>query len=218
MEANMKRKLLGTLLVTLAVQGCATQQGTSALECGGGGAVAALLVCKLAGGNNQTCAAAAAGVGAAGAAICYSYANKIQQHRKELAQRGDSVNARIQYLQSINKDTDDLNRQLAQRLNAVTQSTDQAVEALARGQTTRDQLARERKSLDNEVKSAQAQVDTADQELRSAQDYRAQQFKVQQTSSNAQANELDAQIARLQNLLSQAQRNTTALAEQRQRI
>jgi uncharacterized protein YgiM (DUF1202 family) len=199
------------LLVMVLVTGCATQQGTSALECGGGGAAAALILCKLAHGSDASCAALAVGAGAAGAAICYSYADKVQKHRAQLAGHEKDLNAQIQYLHSLNQDTEELDKQLAAKVTAVTKSTDQTVASLAQGQATQADLNRQRQALDNEVKAAQTQVNAAAQELKSAQ-----QFRSQQTSGPSSA--LDAEIARLQDLLNQAQRNTSALAAQRQRI
>jgi hypothetical protein len=206
----MVQKRITALLVVILVTGCATQQGTSALECGGGGAVAALILCKLAKGSDASCAALAAGAGAAGAVICYSYADKIQKRRAQLAGHEKDLNAQIQYLQTVNQDTEDLNKQLAAKVTTVTKSTDQAVASLAQGQTTQAELSKQRQALDNEVKAAQTQVNAAAQELKSAQ-----QFRDQQTSPSSV---YDAEIARLQDLLNQAQRNTSALAAQRQRI
>jgi septal ring factor EnvC (AmiA/AmiB activator) len=193
------------------VAGCATEEGSSAVECGGGTAAGALILCKLFGGSNQSCAALAVGAGAAGAAICYSYASKIQKHRRELAGHEQDLDARIKYLRQVNQDTEELNNQLAAKVASVTKSTDQAVDAITRGQASQAQLAQTRQVLDNEVQAAQRQVNTVAQELQSAQQFRAQQ-------TSGPSFELDDQIARLQNLLNQAQRSTSALAAQRQRI
>jgi len=204
------RKLLAVLLLPL-VASCSSPQRTAALECGGGAAAAAILLCKLSGGNDKTCIPVAVGTGAAGAAICYSYADRIQKRRQALAGQEGSLDARIRYLHGVNQDTEELNRQLAAKVKSVTASTDQAVAALYAGRTSQDQLAQERAALDREVQSAQQQVATAGQELRSAQ-----QFRAQQAAGTTGA--LDAEIARLQGLLAQAQANTSALAAQRQRI
>lgn|SRR5271165_61142 len=207
----MPQKPIGMLLLACAMTGCATQQQTSALECGAGGAVAAILLCKLAGGNDKSCAAIAVGVGAAGGAICYSYANNIQKRRKELAAQGDTLSAHLKYLQGVNHDTEVLNTQLTTQVNSVTKSTDQAVDSLAKGQMTQADLTHQRQALDNQVNAAQAQVNAVSQELQSARQYRAQH-------AATPSPDMDAEIARLQDLLSQAQRSTSALAAQRQRI
>jgi archaellum component FlaC len=208
---TMSRLRVAALGLSLLAAGCATQQGTAALECGGGGAAGAVLLCKLAGGSDQKCAALAVGVGVAGAAICYSYASNIQKHRNELAGHENDLDARIKYLHGVNDDTQELNRQLAAKINVVTQSTDQTADAIAKGTATQDQITQKRKELDNEVKAAQAQVDTAARELKSAKEFQAKQ----PPGSTAA---LDAEIARLQGLLNEAQRDTNALAAQRQRI
>jgi len=173
--------------------------------------VLAAVICKMAGGNNASCAAIGAGAGAAGAAICYSYANNIQKRRQALAAQGNTLSAHLTYLQGVNQDTAALNAQLASKVTAVTNSTDQAVAALDKGQMTEADLAHQRQALDAQVNAAQAQVNTAAQELQSARQYRAQQ-------GSAPSPELDSEIARLQDLLTQAQRSTSALAAQRQRI
>jgi hypothetical protein len=193
------------------LMGCATQEQTSAVECGGGSALGAVLLCKLAGGNNGTCAAIAAGAAAAGAAICYSYASKIQKHRRELVGHEQDLDARIKYLREVNQETVELNRQLATKVDSVTRSTDQVVDIIARGQVTQAQVDHQRQALDKEVKAAQGQVNTVAQELQSAQQFRAQ------LKSGSSA-DLDTEIARLQDLLSQAQRSSNVIAAQGMRI
>lgn len=207
----MVKSSIAALVTAVLVSGCATQQGTSALECGGGGAVAALVLCKLAKGNDATCAALAAGTGAAGAAICYSYADKVQKRRAQLAGHENDLDAQIRYLHTVNQDTEELNKQLAAKVAAVTKSTDQAVAAVAQGQTNLAELNRERAGLDNEVKAAQTQVDAAAKELKSAQAFRAKH-------ASEPGGPYDAEIARLQDLLNQAQTNTSAIAAQRLRL
>jgi hypothetical protein len=206
----MLYKWLLLFIVCLGLADCATPQQNAALECGAGGALGALLLCELAGGRGPACAAVTAGVGAAGAAACYSYVNHVQKHRQELAGREQDLDARIHYLREVNQDTEQLNQQLAARVADATNSVNQAVAAVQRGQLSQDQLTQQRRALDNQVSSAQTQVAAVSQELRDAR-----QFRAGQSGTSA---DLDTQIQRLQDLLDQAQRNTTALAAQRQRI
>ncbi|MDE3012099.1 MAG: hypothetical protein KGI67_14540 [Pseudomonadota bacterium] len=203
-------KCLVPALLTAVLAACATAQGTSGVECGVGGALATVALCKAFGGSDKHCAELAILVGGAGGALCYSYAQNIQQRRAALAGKENDLDARIAYLHGLNHDTEELNRQLAERVKVITASTDDAVAALRKGQTSQAQLAEQRRQLDAQVSGAQTQVAAAQQELQSAQAFRARQ--------PAPAPALDSEIARLEGLLADAQRKTTALAAQRQRI
>jgi chromosome segregation ATPase len=149
-------------------------------------------------------------VGVSDATACYTYASRVHQRREQLVGQEDQLDAQLHYLQDVNADTQDLNAELAIRVEEATARTDIAVESLARGEMTESELAQLRAILDNEVFSAQRQLDTASRELQVAERYRSRQ----QPSTAA----LDAQILRLQALVNEAQGRTRAIVAQRQRI
>ncbi len=76
---------------------------------------------------------------------------------------------------------------------------------------TQSELTQLRAILDNEVSFAQRQLNAASNELQAAEQYRSRQPAPTRAA-------LDAQIARLQALLNEARRQTTALVAQRERI
>ncbi len=189
----------------------AVQPTVSALECGSGSVAAAIVACRAAGGHTGHCAIVAAGAGASGATVCYSYATTIKKRREELVAQEDQLDAHIGYLKDVNQDTVALNEQLKAKITEVTARTDTAVESLASGEMSQTELAQLQAILDLEVSGAQRQLDTVTRELQAAQQYRSRQ-------PPGTAARLDEEIARLQELLNQAQRDTSALASQRQRI
>jgi hypothetical protein len=189
--------------------GRALQPTVSAFECGGGSVKDAIASCRAEGGKYGHCAIVAWHAGVSDATACYTYASRIHQRREQLVGQEDQLDAHMHYLQDVNADTEDLNAELAIRMEEVTARTDTAVDSLAQGEMTESELAQLRAILDNEVLSARRQLDTASRELQVAERYRSQQ-----PSTAA----LDAQIARLRALVNEAQDRIRALVAQRQRI
>jgi hypothetical protein len=200
-------------LVLVFMSGLATSAGPTAkagLECGLGTAGISFLACKLSGKSSKECAEIGAGVGLAGALACSLYAKHLEARRKELAGKENNLDAQIHYVQGLNADTQQLNANLTQRVTSVTQDTDKLVAQISQQQITQEQLAHERKTRDDLVKTSQSEVAQGTQALQEAK-----QFRAQQSSSSA---ELDAEIAKQEQLLAQAQRQVDLLAAQRARV
>lgn len=188
----------------------AVQPTVSAFECGGGSVRAAIASCRAEGGHYGHCALVASRAGVTGATSCYTYANQVRKHRAQLIGQEDQLDAQTHYLQDLNMETAKLNDELTSRAEDAKARADIASDSLAQGQMTASELNQLRAILDVEVSSAQRQLDAASQELQAAERYRGQQ------PSPVAA--LDAQIARLQSLLEETQRDTSALVAQRQRL
>lgn len=197
-------------LVAAVTAGCATTTQTAGLECGLGGAGASYLACKLAGGTDAHCAEIGAAVGAGGALACSLYARHLEQRRKELAGKENDLDAQIRYVQGLNADTQQLNADLAQRVASVTQSTDKLVAEIQQQQISQTQIAQERKSRDDTLRTSQDEVNQGTQALQTARDLRAKDSH----SSPA----LDAAIRQQEQLLAEAQRQVGLLAAQRDRV
>lgn len=189
----------------------AMQPTVSAFECGGESIKSTIASCRAEGGHYGRCAIVASRAGVSGATACYNYASVIRKRRDQLVGKEDQIDAEISYLRDVNRDTEALNTELSGKLEEVTARTDTAVESLAQGEMTQSELAQLHAILDNEVAFAQRQLDAASSELQAAEQYRSRQ-------SPPSTEALDAQIARLQALLNEARRRTTALVAQRGRI
>lgn len=187
----------------------AVQPTVNAFECGGGSVKAAIASCRAEGGSYGRCAIVASRSGVSDATACYSYAAEIHQRREQLVGQEDQLDAQIRYLADVNADTERLNAELNARIEDAAARTDAGVDSLAQGEMTGSELAQLRSILDVEVSSAQRQLDAASRELQAAERYRSRQPAVAA---------LDAEIARLQALLNETQRQTNALVAQRQRI
>jgi hypothetical protein len=216
----MKRPGLNSCVigvVAAALAGYATSAiGTTSdttkagLECGLGGAAVGYLACRLAGKSNAECAKVGAGVGLAGALACSLYARHLEERRKELAGKENDLDAQIRYVQGLNADTKQLNADLTKRVSSVTQDTDKLVAEIAQQQISQDQLARERKTRDDLIKTSQAEVTQGTQALATSKQFRAQK------GDSAAA--LDAAIAQQEQLLAEAQHQVDLLAAQRARV
>ncbi len=201
-----------SLASLLWVAGCATQQSMpeqqqAAVECGVGGVAAGYLICKLAGGSDAACLAVGAGVGALGAAACYSYADNLKKRQQELAGRENDLNARIRYVKGLNEDGEKLNADLRQRVTVATQRVDDLTKQGARASA---QLAKERARIDDELKVARQDVALQKQAL--------DEVRVYQRKRSTPSKELDAEIARQERLLADTQRQVDELASVRQRV
>jgi hypothetical protein len=193
--------------------GCATtsnNQRTSAVECGAAGAVGGLLLCKLMGGDDRQCAVVTVLAGAGGASICYVYAGNLEKRQKELAGKENDLDARLRYVRGVNEDSAKLNQQLRDRVTKVTRHTDDLVAQINQKTVSQQKLTQEREALDNEVKAANEQLALEKKALDDMKQFQAQHA--------GKSRELDSEIAKQRRLLAETERQTTALASQRERI
>jgi hypothetical protein len=217
-------KLIAVMLLAL-VTGCSTLGGTggtggtgrssgmAALECGAVGAGLATAICIAAGGSAAACAGAAAGGGALGAGICYTYAQKYEKRRQELAGKENDLNARLKYVRGLNEDSEKLNQDLNARVEQVSKRADKIVTQMREGTISQQQLIKEREELLKEENVAKDQVALEKSALEDMK-----QFQARQAQTGNESAELDAEIRKQECLLAETQNATRALAAQRQRI
>ena len=201
----MKRMIAA--LVACMSMGCGSPERNAALECGAGGAGGAYLLCKAFGGNDDTCTAMAAAGGGVGASVCYNYAGQLEKRRQALAGREDDLDAQLDYVRGLNQDAEQLNARLRERVADITRLTDDAVEKIGQGRMTQQQLQEQQDALD-ELKRYRARLEE--------QARQEQQADEVQQAQRLQA--LDAELAKNEALLEEIERQTSALASQRQRV
>jgi hypothetical protein len=227
-------KVLAPLLLSIAVvSGCATTTGgtpsggtpssgtpskapTAALECGSAAALAVGLACALAGGGSA-CAGAAAGAGALGAAACYGFASHYEKRRKDLAGKEQDVDALLAFAKTNNAEAEKTNQQLNVKLIEVSTRTDVIALQIQQGTITSSRLAKEKEELKKERQAANEQVEVQKVALQDMKSLRSK-LPSQATEDKARIAELDAEIAKQERLLAEAQRATTAFATQSGRI
>ena len=216
-------KVIAALLLLTMITGCSTVGGTrgssgmAALECGAVGAGLAAAICLAAGGNAATCAGAAAGGGLLGAGACYTYAEKYEKRRQELAGKEDDLDARLKYVRGLNEDSKKSNEELNKRVAQVSKHTDTVVAQIEQGTISQQELAKEREALLKEEKLANDQVALEKSALEDMKRFQAEQKRKTGADSATHA-KLDAEIKKQQRLLEETQMQTSALASQRQRI
>ena len=204
------RSTAPALLTLTLLAACATTQQQSSLECGVGGAAGGYIACKLLGHSDKHCAAVAAVAGSVGAVGCYAYANNLEKRRKELAGKEQSLDAQLKYVRGLNEDGQQLNTELRGRVDVATKRVDELNAQIAKGAVKADAVAKERKQLDEEVKTANKRVAQQDDALKEVKTLKAK---------NAQASaELDAEIAKQERLLGEARGQLAALTQQRERV
>ena len=193
-----------------AMPGCATNQQTAALECGAGGGGVSYGLCKAFGGSSETCNRMAVLGAGAGALACYHYAGNLEKRRQALAGKENDLDARIKYVQALNRDTEQLNEQLRGKVAEMTRRTDDLVRQTRAGKITLEQRQRERARLDDETAASRQQVALGREALDEMKQFRARRGQESQA--------LDAEIARQERLLQEAERQTSAMAAQRRRV
>jgi gas vesicle protein len=207
----MKRQM-ATALVIFSVTGCATPGDRARTEgTAGGAAIGAAIggiLGRALGGDSKSTAIGAAIGATIGGAVGYSYADRIAKRHRELAGREDDLDAQIQFAKGVNQDTQEYNRILEREITNVKPQTDRLVAQIHRNDITQEQLKQERKNLDT-------MVSTADKQLKLAQNQLDRLRRFQNTQASP---ELDQQIANLEAKVETLERNTQALASQRQRI
>jgi hypothetical protein len=207
------------VLILALMTGCSTvggkpgSSGMAALECGAVGAGIATAICIAAGGKAAACAGAAAGGGALGAGICYTYAQKYEKRRQELAGKENDLDARLKYVRGLNEDSEKLNQDLNARVEQVSKRTDKIVAQVNEGAISRQELIKEREGLLKEENAAKGQVALEKSALDDMK-----RFQARQAQAGNESAELDAEIQKQERLLAETQNATRALAAQRQRI
>ncbi|HEU4854599.1 MAG TPA: hypothetical protein VFS89_04835 [Nitrosospira sp.] len=189
----------------------------AALECGAVGAGLATAICLAAGGDAATCAGAAAGGGLVGAGACYTYAQKYEKRRQELAGKENDLDARLKYVRGLNEDAEKLNRDLDTRVAEISRRTDATVAQINQGTISSQELAKEREALLKEENAAREQVELEKAALEDMKRFQAEQLRKTGEDKAIHA-ELDAEIRKQERLLKETQSATTAFATQRQRI
>lgn len=198
------------VLSGILLAACQTTAGTASMQCGAGGALGAYALCKLAGGKDSDCLKLGTVVGVGGAAICYNYASNLEKRRKELAGHENDLDRRIRYVRGLNQDSEQLNEDLGKRVAATTRSTDELVSRIQQKKITQEQLEKERRLRGEEVQAADAQVARGTEALAEVKAYRAKQKPV--------SPDLDAAIAKQEQLLASAKQQVELLSAQRARV
>jgi hypothetical protein len=206
----MNRITVITLLSSITLLGCSTPQGRAAFECGAGSAAATYALCKLTGGKNDTCNKVALGSGLGGAAVCYTYASSLKARSSILAGRENDLDARLRYVRGLNEDAERLNAELRTRVAAVAQHTDEVIMKINQNKISLQQLNDEKSALDVEISAVNQQIVLERQALEDMKRFQASQARKSQA--------LDAEIAKQESLLYESERQTSALAAQRQRV
>ena len=216
-------RIIAVLLALTTLAGCSTLggkeggSGQAALECGAVGAGIATAICLAAGGNAATCAGAAAGGGLLGAGVCYTFAEKYQKRRQELAGKENDLDARLTYVRGLNEDSKQANEELNKRVAKLSKRTDTMVAQIKQGTISQQELEKQRDTLLKEEKTANDQAELEARALEDMQRFQAAQKRKADMDSAAHA-ELDAEIKRQAQLLEETRSATKALASQRQRI
>jgi hypothetical protein len=222
-KGGISVRIIGVLLILTIMAGCSTVGGTggssgqAALECGAVGAGVATAICLAAGGNAATCAGAAAGGGLLGAGVCYTFAEKYQKRRQELAGKENDLDARLKYVRGLNKDSRQSNEELNKRVANLSERTDTVVAQIKEGTISQQELEKQREALLKAEKTANDQAELEKRALEDMQRFQEAEKHKAKADSVALA-QLDTEIKKQEQLLKETQNATTALAAQRQRI
>lgn len=204
------KKLLIPVFCAVLVSSCATQSQQTKTEgtawgCAGGALVGGLAGWAIGG---STGAAIGAGTGGlAGCAVGYSYANNLDNRRKELAGKENDLDAQIKYATDVGNDTQQYNQDLKTKIEEFNQKVSELKSKAGSQESAR-------KELENEINAERQQAQQASAKLEQA----LNTSKALRSTQSKQSTELDVKIKKLENNLAQLQQNTKALASMSQRI
>jgi hypothetical protein len=217
MRRRIHRRCAPALAVLCAplVAGCETPTQQATAEGAGIGATIGYVGCRLLKGTESQCVLAAAAVGAGGAVIAHNYAKDAEARRAELRGHENDLNARLAYLQGVNRDSAKFNDQLRQELASQSAAIDQLGRQVAAGQAGDPQRSAARAKLQREVTDLNSQVATMDSQLADMKRFRA---GAGGNPDQAGVARLDQQIAQLEHTLAESRSNTASLASLGQRI
>jgi hypothetical protein len=210
MKRDMGKKGISVLLALCLVAACKSPESKTAVGAGIGCGVGGYALCRLLKKEHDECIKIAAVAAVACAAIGYTYSKKLEKRRQELAGKENDLDARLKFVRGVNQDTEAFNQQLADKVKNTQQLVDAAQSKTEAGKLSQEEQEKSRATLDQDIKAASDQVAMATRELEDLKRFRSTQ--TQQSAA------LDAEITRLDQLLAQAQRNTSALASLRQRL
>lgn len=207
------KKLLIPVFCAVLVSSCATQsqqtktEGT-ALGCVGGAIVGGLIGWGLGG---TTGAAIGAGTGGlAGCAVGYSYANDLDNQRKELTGKEDNLDAQIQFAKNVGASTQKYNQELKTKIEDYDRKVSELKSKAGSQESVRKELEAEKQKINEDMQQAQQGLAMARKDLNNSKAFRS--------TRTTQSAELDAEIKKLENDLAQLQKNSNALASLSQRI
>jgi hypothetical protein len=210
MKTSLSSKALAPLTCGLLLAACATPEQNASLECGAGGVAVGYLACKMMGKSDADCARFAVVTGGVGAVACYSYASRLEKRRQQLAGHENDLDARLQYVRGLNEDGQKLNNELRERVAAASKRTSELETQVSLNRASGDRLAKERQRLDDELKNANQQV--------ALQREAINEVKTYQSRRRQPSPDLDAEIAKQDRLLADAQRQVDTLASLRERV
>ena len=212
------KRLIALSVIVGFLSSCATLEDQAKLEgCGigaVGGAAVGAIIGVLAGGGRG--AAIGAGAGAVGGCVTgYVLASQIAKRREQLVGKENDLDARIEYARGLNEDSEAYNKQLAKDVASVTSTADQLAKQTEKQRQDNKSLVKTREQLQEKVESAKTQLAAVEKELQDLKSFRAQNAKVTKGKSSK---DLDAEIVALEDKVAKMKSNTTALANQSQRI
>ena len=208
----MKRLILIMVLMFFIVA-CATQDQrakteTTAAGVGIGAAIGAAFGYLV---GDREGAAWGAAIGAAlGGAAGYSYANKINDRREELIGKENDLDTRINVAHGINEETLKYNQKLEQNIEKLTAEIDNLDAKVKQQELAQRDLRAKQQDLDKVIKHTKENEAVLKKELDELKDF--------QTGQSQPSDELDMEIAKLEENLARLKNNTNQLASLRHRL
>lgn len=208
------------LILAVTTTGCTTLGGSeggsgrAGLECGAVGGGLAAAICLAAGGSALTCGIASGSTGLLAAGACYTYAEKLTDRRKKLAERAHDLDAQLEFARGAVEDSKKANEDLNKRVAQITKDTDKIAARMKQGTISQQELAKAKEALLKEERSAKEQAAIGRSALEDMTAFQNEQ-KRKPDADRAALSELDKKIEEQQRLLAETQRQTSAIASAR---
>jgi outer membrane lipoprotein SlyB len=210
------KRLMAITMFLIFVVACATEDQrakteTAAIGAAGGaglGAIGAKIFGKKDEDDKKVLQAAAIG-GAIGGIAGYMYADSITKRKQELSGKENDLDARINYARAVNEETHKANQELDQRIETLVAEMDELTEKAKQQESAHKELIAKQQDLEKEIHVAENNEAILQKELDEFKGFRANQSQ--------SSDELDAEIAKLEDNLARLKNSITKMAKQRHR-
>ncbi|WDP85674.1 MAG: hypothetical protein HUN05_11475 [Desulfobacter sp.] len=210
--------VIAVVLVLALMVGCTTtgttQDGQRTRNEGtavgaGTGAVLGALVGALVGGDSKGALIGAAVGAVAGGAAGYAYGDHVASKKAEYAKEEDWLDQCIASAQKVNQETLAYNEKIRSDIAILDAETQKLEQQYTARQTSKERLLAEKKDIELALKTTNEKLSRAQFELDSQKQAMAQ---LDPNTPNNQSKDLDAEIAKLETLISELAQHSEDLA------
>jgi len=209
------KKVIAVVIMVCLLSGCATGMSDSsrtkaegAAAGAGAGALLGGLIGALSGGGDEALVGAAIGAGVGGLAG-FAYGSHVAKQKEKYASEEEWLDACIASAQKVNQETRAYNADLKQDLSTLEAETGALIAAYEHKEEQKESIIEEKEKVDTRLAEATKVLERARFELKNQELALAD---AHESGQQVQAEEMDSQIAQLEEAVAELEGHTESLA------